>query len=171
MTSATRHPPRPPDPVLLQACRRLSAAALEGKFPWLGRLARGAGLPDSARPHGDTDTLSDTNDPTRRLEHPEDTARRPGDLPSNDPSRHHFLFHDDLLGRRWLPRRFRQLLSGLLRCRPLRRRLRARPLLRFLLGTGHDRDLRFWQSRRSARPSGQKCPRSRLPRQGRCSLE
>ncbi len=74
-----RHPPRPPDSVLLQACRRLSAAALEAKFPWLVHLARSAGLPESARPHPDTDKLADTSDPVRWLEHPEDTARRPGE--------------------------------------------------------------------------------------------
>jgi hypothetical protein len=84
-------------------------------------------------------------------------------------SRRHLLLRGDLLGRPYLFRWSRRLLPGLLGCRS-RRRLRARlPLRLFLLGTGHGRDLRSWQSRQSRPgPQLQGLP-SRCPCHSGCS--
>ncbi|WP_308215670.1 5'-methylthioadenosine/S-adenosylhomocysteine nucleosidase family protein [Polyangium jinanense] len=70
-----RHPPRPPHPGLYKASRRLAAAVLEGRFPWLDHLTRAAHLPNSARPPLDTDRLAATDDPKVWIEHPLDPER------------------------------------------------------------------------------------------------
>lgn len=72
-----RHPPRPPDPQLLEAALRLDAGALEGRRPWEEYIERARSLPNSARPDAERDLLADTANAELTVPHPFDDRRTP----------------------------------------------------------------------------------------------
>ena len=70
-----RHPPRPPDPDLYQACRRLEAAGLAEDSRWMENLDRAMHLRNTSRPPAEMDLLADTHDPEKVVAHPPDPER------------------------------------------------------------------------------------------------
>jgi len=72
-----RHPPRPPDHDLYQACRRLEAADLAADPTWTQNLDRATHLQSASRPAVETDRLADTLQPNTFVEHPWDPDRVP----------------------------------------------------------------------------------------------
>ncbi|MGB0383907.1 MAG: AAA-like domain-containing protein [Ardenticatenaceae bacterium] len=72
-----RHPPRPPSARLLLAVRLLEANELAGEFPWLEHIKQARKLRHAARPKEETDILSDSNNPTVIIPHPDDPYREP----------------------------------------------------------------------------------------------
>ncbi len=74
-----RFSPRPPDPVLLEACRLLRAGELGGNRPWDPYIAQVVALMKSPRPAEGTDVLASSGDPALKVPHPfPDPERIPG---------------------------------------------------------------------------------------------
>jgi len=73
-----RYLPRPPSARLLDAAKRLEAAEIKGDRRWVEYTARASYLRGATRPSGKTDILVDSQDTTKRIRHPRDPKRIPG---------------------------------------------------------------------------------------------
>src|SRR5262249_32292006 len=70
--------PRPPSALLLEAVRVLEADRHLSRFPWGAPLRDGLARRQWTRPDATTDRLTDPADPSKPLDHPPDSDRRPG---------------------------------------------------------------------------------------------
>jgi nucleoside phosphorylase/phosphoglycolate phosphatase-like HAD superfamily hydrolase len=73
-----RSPPRPPSARLLNIVGLLEADELTGETPWWQLIDRALSVLRTERPPESSDVLVASDDPARRLDHPQDPRRVPG---------------------------------------------------------------------------------------------
>ena len=72
-----RSAPCPPSSKLLQYVRFLNVGAMEGRYPWEGRIQEGLKKLGWARPADSSDVLGQSTDPREQVQHPDDPKQHP----------------------------------------------------------------------------------------------
>lgn len=77
VVNEARHPPRPPNSLLLEAVRYLRVSEIQGNRPWLPLINQALKTLNVSRPSATTDVLTSSVDPTVPVDHPDDPKRDP----------------------------------------------------------------------------------------------